>query len=224
MSDWLLSFYERVDGRRVLLLLDDYHAHQAAVESTPPPANVHIQFFPTQHGGINPPLKMGITQSLKQHYRKNYLSYLAKGFQAGQNPVRTMNLYYTLNWITRIWRRDVANATIFKSFRRSNLIEPQLTALSAPKIHGLQELYNTVIQYNRSAQPATSLEQFLDPVEEEVANETPWFSLDSENAELDEAFRLVNFCLPHNPSLRELKGLLHICCTINLELRRIFGC
>jgi len=102
-----------------------------------------------------------------------------------------MNLYYTLNWITRSWRRDVANATIFKSFRRSNLIEPQLTALSAPKIHGLQELYNTVIQYNRSAQPAISLEQFLDPVEEEVANETPWFSLDSENAELDEAFTIV---------------------------------
>ncbi|KAJ5123085.1 hypothetical protein N7448_009182 [Penicillium atrosanguineum] len=195
MSDWLLSFYEHVGDRRVLLLLDECHAHQAAVETTPPPANVHIQFFPRRANGITAPLTMGITQSLKDNYRKRYLSYLAEGlFQAGQSPVRTMSLYYTLDWITRIWRWDVPSATVFKAFRRSTLIEPQLHKLTAPKIHGIHELYNTVIQYNQTGQPATSLEQYLNPVGEETdeqPNDTPWSWSDTETAELDEAFTII---------------------------------
>ena len=194
MSDWLLLFYEHVDGRRVLLLLDDCDTHQAAVDSTPPPANVHIQFFPERASGIKAPLKLGITQNLKDSYRKRYLSYLARGLQAGRNPVRTMSLYYTFDWITRIWRWDVSNATVFKAFRRSNLIEPQLNKLTAPKAHGIIELYNTVIQYNLTGQPATPLEQYLNPVGEEIdktPNDTPWSSSDTETAELDEAFTII---------------------------------
>lgn len=175
-------------------LLDDYQAHQAAVESTPPPANVHVQFFPAQASGVKPPLNQGITRNLKQHYRKRYLSYMVAGFQAGQSPVQTMNLYYTLSWITQIWRWDVTNATIFKAFRRSNLIEPQLSNLISPKVHGMHELYNAVIQYNQSGQPPTSFEQFLDPLGEEgdeQLNEASWSLPDSQTAELDEAFTII---------------------------------
>ncbi|KAJ5203789.1 uncharacterized protein N7498_004668 [Penicillium cinerascens] len=194
MSEWLLSFYEHVGERRVLLLLDDSQAHQAAVESTPPPANVHIQIFSAQAGGVKPPLNQGITRNLKQHYRKRYLSYMVAGFQAGQSPVHTMSLYYTLSWITQIWRWDVTNATIFKGFRRSNLIEPQLSILASPKVPGMRDLYNAVIQYNQSGQPPTSLEQFLDPLGEdgdEQLNEASWPSPDSQTAELDEAFTII---------------------------------
>jgi DDE superfamily endonuclease. len=68
ISEWLLSFYVHICDRWVLLLLDDNPAHQAIVDSTPLPANIHVRFLPQHAGGINPPLKMGITQHLKGIY------------------------------------------------------------------------------------------------------------------------------------------------------------
>lgn len=93
MSEWLLFFYERVGTRRVLLLLDDFYAHEVAVESTPPPPNVHLQFFPA-YGTTVQPLSLGITQHIKHHYRKRYLAYIAAGFDTGQCPIQTMSLYH----------------------------------------------------------------------------------------------------------------------------------
>lgn len=190
MSEWLLFFYARIGTRRVLLLLDNYHAHQAAVESTPPPPNIHIQFFPAYSTTVNHPLSLGITQHLKHHYRKRYLAYIAAGFDTGQSPIRTMSLYHMFCWITRNWRSDLTNGTIYKAFRRSTLVDTQLDYLSAPRLPDMTQLYNTVIQHNRTGRPPLTLEQFTDPVAEdwdEQSNETAWFLPNTDTSSLDEA-------------------------------------
>lgn len=92
MSEWLLL--NVVGTRRVLLHLDNFDIHQAAVESTPPPPNVHIQFFPA-YGTTVQPLSLGITQHIKHHYRKQYLVYIAAEFDTGQSPIQTMSLYHS---------------------------------------------------------------------------------------------------------------------------------
>lgn len=190
MSEWLLSFYERVGTRRVLLLLDNFHAHQAAIESTPPPANVHIQLFPAYNTTVTQPLSLGIAQHVKYHYRKRYLAYIAAGFDTGQSPIRTMSLYHMFCWLTRNWRSDLTNATIYKAFRRSTLIDSQLDYLSAPRLPDMTQLYNTVIQHNQSGRPPLSLEEFADPVAEdwdEQSNEAAWFLPNADASALDEA-------------------------------------
>lgn len=73
MSEWLTIFYQHVGSRRVVLLLDGKLAHQAALETTPPPGNVHIQLFPENTTNTHQPLRLGITQQLKYHYRKQWL-------------------------------------------------------------------------------------------------------------------------------------------------------
>ena len=46
MSEWLTMFYQHIGTPRVVLVLDDKPAHQAALETTPAPGNVHVQFLP----------------------------------------------------------------------------------------------------------------------------------------------------------------------------------
>lgn len=171
MSEWLTMFYEHVGLRRVILLLDNKPAHQAATETTPPPGNVHIQFFPEHSPDTHQPLRLGVTQHLKYHYRKQWLGYMVASFESGQNPMEMISLYHSLCWITRNWRHDVANATIYKAFRKSPLIQPQADYLTAPKLPDMTELYDKAIRFNRSGISTKPLEEWLNPVEEGFAEQ-----------------------------------------------------
>lgn len=172
MSEWLTMFYQHVGSRRVILLLDDKPAHQAALETTPPPGNVHIQYFPEKSPNVYQPLRLGVTEQLKTHYRKQWLEYMATSFHSGSSPMEMISLYDTICWITKIWRHDVANATIYKAFRKSHLVQPQADYLTAPKPPDLTKLYEKVIRYNQSGISTRSLEEWLNPAEEEFAGTT----------------------------------------------------
>ncbi|KAJ5439041.1 uncharacterized protein N7458_010039 [Penicillium daleae] len=167
MSEWLTMFYQHVGSRRVVLLLDDKPVHQAALETTPAPGNVHIQCFPEKSPTSYQPLSLGITQQLKHHYRKQWLGYMATSFESGQRPMEMISLYHTLCWLTRNWRHDVANATIYKAFRKSHLVQPQADYLTAPKPLDMSELYEKVIRFNQSGISTKRLEEWLNPAEEE---------------------------------------------------------
>ncbi|KAJ5502608.1 hypothetical protein N7463_005482 [Penicillium fimorum] len=193
MQEWLLFFYNHVGERRILLLLDNHPDHQAAVEATPPPPNVHVQLFPAQIPDANQqqPINLGISQTLKHHYRREWLMYTMAGMKSPQNPVHTMSLYHTLSWATRSWRHDIANSIIYRAFRKSSLIEPQIEFITAPKSPDLTTLYETVTRNNPDGRPVTSLENFTHPVDEdfEGVSNVAGFIVDDEPTlqELDDA-------------------------------------
>ncbi|KAJ5213926.1 hypothetical protein N7449_001095 [Penicillium cf. viridicatum] len=169
MQEWLLFFYDHVGERRVLLLLDNHPDHQAALEATPPPPNVHVQLFPTQTRTSNEqqPINLGISQTLKHYYRRQWLAYIVAGMELPQNPVYTMSLYHTISWTTRSWRHDVANAIIYRAFRKSSLMDPQIEFITAPKSPDLTTLYETATRHNPDGRTVTSLENFTHPVDED---------------------------------------------------------
>ncbi|KAJ5698966.1 hypothetical protein N7462_000971 [Penicillium macrosclerotiorum] len=199
MSEWLLNFYQHIGtSRRVLLLLDDFNIHVTAVETTPPPPNVHIQLFPANLPAqpanaptVRQPLSLGIMQHLKQHYRKRWLNYIVAGFESGQSPICKMSLYHALCWITRNWRHDVANGTIYKAFRKSTLIDPCVNYLSAPKLPEMKDLYEKIASFMVNGEVSQSLEEWLNPVEEEFierSHEMSWYNQNVDTSFLDDPF------------------------------------
>ena len=169
MQEWLLFFYNHVGDRRVLLLLDSHPDHQAAVEATPPPPNVHVQLFPTHTGTPieQQPINSGISQTIKHYYRRQWLAYIVACKGSPQNPVYTMSLYHTISWINQSWRHDLANAIIYKAFRKSTLMDPQIEFITAPEWLDLRSLYETVTRNNPDGRTVTSLENFIHPVDED---------------------------------------------------------
>lgn len=167
MQEWLQSFYEHVGGKRVLLILDNNKVHQTALGNMPPPPNVHLQPVDTSPN-LQLPLDLGITSYLKLCYRNTLLGYIVAGVDGGQNPIQVMSLYHTVCWISRNWRQDLTHATIYKAFRRSTLLEPQIGSFWAPRPPDLTPLYNKVTAYNDSGRPAMSLEDYQNSTEEVV--------------------------------------------------------
>jgi hypothetical protein len=196
MQEWLLSFYKYVGDRRVLLLLKNHPDHVAAAEMMPPPSNVHIQYFPIQVGATDDqqPLTLGIIQTVKLHYRKEWLSYMAACKESSTNSVHMMSLYHAISWLTRIWRHEVAHGTIYKAFRKSSLIDTQINYMTAPKPPSLTKLFETVTRNNTDRRTVSSLENFASPVDEDFDGgpEIDGVDLDSEHvletlAALDDA-------------------------------------
>ncbi|KAJ5180126.1 transcriptional regulator family: Centromere protein B DNA-binding region [Penicillium capsulatum] len=188
MSEWLLFFYRHVGERRVLLLLDNFAAHEAALQITPPPAHVHIHVFPAYATAQHQPMGLGITQHLKHHFRKQWLSYIVAGTRSASRPIEKMTLFHAICWITRNWRHDIPHSVIYKAFRRTTLLDPQIEYLYAPKPPDLTELYNEVIRNKENHIPAIDYETYLNPVEEDIveSGEIAWFDTFSATEILDE--------------------------------------
>jgi hypothetical protein len=75
MGEWLSAFYKHISKqRRVLLLMDNFSAHLSTLDSTPPPSNIKVLFFPVNATSVYQPLDQGIIQNLKHHYRKKWIT------------------------------------------------------------------------------------------------------------------------------------------------------
>lgn len=167
MSEWLHSFYSYIGlSRQVLLLLDNFSAHIQGVNITPPPANIKIQWLPANSTSVYQPLDQGIIMNLKTYYRKEWLHYIIESYECQQDPILLVTLYDAIRWILRVWRYNVSNTTIYSCFRKSQVIQPQITLPTEPA-PDLTSLYHKAQQAGHIRE-MMSLSNFMNPPEEDT--------------------------------------------------------
>lgn len=137
MNEWLSSFYRHIGTRSVILCMDNFKPHISATELNPPPSNIHIIWLPKNSTSIFQPLDQGIIQNLKIHYRKQWLRFIINSIDNSINPFTTVTLNESLHWCLDVWNHRVSNSTIYKCFRKSSIIQPQINLPSEdqPDIH-----------------------------------------------------------------------------------------
>ena len=72
MTEWLTWFDKRMYGRRVLLLLDNFSVHEAAVQTLTENntlKNIRVEFLPPNCTSVYQPLDQGIIANFKLYYR-----------------------------------------------------------------------------------------------------------------------------------------------------------
>lgn len=88
----------------------------------------------------------------------------------GVNPGERMSLYYTLHWITQVWRNDVLDQTIQNCFeKKSTIICPSTNETPELESLELRPLYQSLIERFPSGgdtQELMSLDEFLNPSDE----------------------------------------------------------
>lgn len=167
MGQWLRSFYSYIgSSRQVLLILDNFSAHIQGVEMTPPPANIKIQWLPANSTSVYQPLNQGIIMNLKTYYRKEWLHFIIDHYENQQDPILSITLYDAIRWVLRVWRHNVSNTTIYGCFRKSQVIQPQIS-LPAEPIPDLTSLYQDA-QKAGQIRELMSLSNFINPPEEDV--------------------------------------------------------
>ena len=78
MLDWLTWFDKRMHGRKVLLLIDGFSAHKAAVRTlieNDSLKNTRVEFLPPNCTSVYQPLDQGIIANFKLLYRQYWLQF-----------------------------------------------------------------------------------------------------------------------------------------------------
>jgi hypothetical protein len=122
-AEWLRWFDNRMRGRKVALLMDNFSAHEAAVKtinsSNERLKNTLIIWLPPNATSICQPLDQGIIHSWKCHWKRQWLRYMMSEFDSGRDPQSSMNVLIALRWGIQSWDLDVSAKTVKNCFDKA---------------------------------------------------------------------------------------------------------
>ncbi|KAM0721559.1 hypothetical protein Q7P37_002484 [Cladosporium fusiforme] len=130
MVDWLRWFDRSMAGRKVILMMDNLSAHQAAVSelaALPQGSgliNTEICFLSPNTTKLQP-LDQGIVASFKARYRKRWTGYMLEQHELGFASLERMNVLKAVQWSIRAWD-EVTTTTITNCWSHSRInVQPK---------------------------------------------------------------------------------------------------
>lgn len=113
----------RSKNRKVLLLLDNFSGHELGVELVGGKEgllNVRIEWLPPNTTSYWQPLDQGIIASFKTLYRKEWVLYMLRQYEANKDPNKTVNLLKAVQWTRKAWDQ-VTETTIKHCWWKSTI-------------------------------------------------------------------------------------------------------
>ena len=146
--EFLRWFDRQMTGRSVVLLMNNFSAHQAALAEIYTSGyllqNTLIIWLPAHSTSRYQPLDQGIIQNLKTYYQKQWLKYILYHYERDQDPLQTVTLLDCIRWLVRAWSHDILSSTILACFYKSTLVlNPMQLPVECPN---LLPLYHQVQQ------------------------------------------------------------------------------
>ncbi|CCE26998.1 uncharacterized protein CPUR_00470 [Claviceps purpurea 20.1] len=189
MTGWIFREYlqwfddyigQSKPGKEVLLLIDNFSGHVAAVEALDLAQSslkhIKIEWLPSNIASKYQPLDQGIIKAYKSQYKRRWLYYMLDEYGAGRNPHETMDILKAIKWSLTAWNM-VTPQTIADCWYRSTLIarpddllRPPVPSQPAQTIECIAEVSAllTELKKRRRIKKAMSVEAFLNPVDELV--------------------------------------------------------
>ncbi len=121
MEEWLEWFDRRMEDRKVLLLLDNFSAHECALESLEL-KNVRVEFLPPNTTSLCQPCDQGIIYALKGYYRRYFTQWCLDRWDGRQDPLAEVNVLMAIRWVACAWKSDVKGSTLANCFRKSGVL------------------------------------------------------------------------------------------------------
>jgi hypothetical protein len=125
------------------------------------------------------PMDQGIIASFKLQYRKLWVAFMLREYEANKNPQKTVNLLRAVQWIRAAWETSVTTNTIRRCWWKSTVIKKptleelaQMAELEGDTIivdDGIAdqiELQDQIIQL--PIEDLLSLDEFLNPEDETI--------------------------------------------------------
>jgi DDE superfamily endonuclease/Tc5 transposase DNA-binding domain len=99
MLEWLTWFDKRMQNRKVLLLIDGFSAHQAAVRTVLENRslkNTRVEFLPPNCTSVYQPLDQGIIANFKALYRRYWLQFMVEHSLENRDPIKQMHVLWAI--------------------------------------------------------------------------------------------------------------------------------
>jgi hypothetical protein len=116
----------RSEGRKVLLLMDNFSGHELAVQlvgGLQGLSHVRIAWLPPNTTSVWQPMDQGIIASFKLQYRKLWIAFMLREYEANKNPQKTVTLLRAVQWTRAAWETFVTPHTIQRCWWKSTLIK-----------------------------------------------------------------------------------------------------
>ncbi|EPY53912.1 hypothetical protein SPOG_05395 [Schizosaccharomyces cryophilus OY26] len=172
MEEWLRWFDARMEGRKVLLLLDNFIAHGRAIENIRLSGNdlnnTIIIMLPNNSMNIRNPFELGIIYNLKSLYRISWLNFLISHKESELNPYNKINLFIAVQWINEAWNSNLSPNLIEDCFSNSGMFALTKTKKDERDIREPFSLDDRIRELLTKLDPqaAINIQNFINPIEE----------------------------------------------------------
>ena len=86
-------------GKYVVLLMDNFSAHEVAVEQLKESLiNTKVRWLPPNATAIHQPLNQGIIQNWKAQIQQQFIIFMAQTFDSGEDLSREMHVLRAIRW------------------------------------------------------------------------------------------------------------------------------
>jgi hypothetical protein len=194
----------RAKGKKILLLLDNFSGHELGVQlvgGLEGLGNVQIAWLPANTTSHWQPLDQGIIASFKLQYRRLWVAYMLRQYEACKDPNKTVTLLKAIQWTRIAWNDIITQATIQKCFWKSTVLqkpidEATISIVTAATIEDQTERIE--LQAQITALPGITdplaINDFIEPINEIIEDRdediftsvVEHYSADKEEEELED--------------------------------------
>jgi hypothetical protein len=165
----------RAQGRKILLLLDNFSGHELGVQlvgGLQGLSHVRIEWLPPNTTSHWQPLDQGIIASFKLQYRRQWVSYMLRQYEAGKNPNKTVTLLKAVQWTRSSWEQGVTSLSIQKCFWKSTVIKKlEQEVIQEENQQADRDALQAQITELPGIGDPLSLNEFIEPADEVIDDE-----------------------------------------------------
>ena len=180
MVEYLNWFNQEMikQGKKALLLMDNFSAHELGVELAGPLSNVKVMWLPPNATSIHQPLDQGIIQNWKSFVQYQFVMFMAQIFDDGKDLSKEMHVLKAIRWGISAWENDVTPATIQSCWARSQVIDfgsrpfpLDIWAESEPQVDSIRQI---LVRLQDSGYLATlpNTRDYISPYSEQVQDDS----------------------------------------------------
>lgn len=172
MEEWLRWFDTRMQGRKVLLMLESNDTYQFGVESVRRFKggfqNTSVFRIPEKTLDIKSPFEQGIVDTFKANYRRYWLQYSLNQINILRDPLKAVNVLKAIRWMLWSWNFGVSEKTIQASFLRSGLLGPH----SEAEGQGMESYQKAIMEIgnlisSKGSEAVKQINEYIRPSEED---------------------------------------------------------
>ena len=177
--------------------MDNFSGHELAVQlvgGLQGLSNIRIAWLPPNTTSVWQPIDQGIIASFKLQYRRQWVTFMLREYEAGKNPQRTMNLLKAIQQTRVVQEQSVTTDYIKKCWQKSTII--QKPVVEEPTTEDDEAAERTELQEQITQLPikdALSLNEFLNPSNETILDKDDdifvsvldYYSIDTVGEELE---------------------------------------
>jgi hypothetical protein len=165
----------RAQGRKILLLLDNFSGHELGVQlvgGLQGLSYVRIEWLPPNTTSCGQPLDQGIIASFKLQYRRQWVSYMLRQYEAGKDPNKTVTLLKAIQWTRSSWEQGVTPLSIEKCFWKSTVFKkPEQEVIQEESQQADRDALQAQIAELPGIEDPLPLNEFIEPANEVIDDE-----------------------------------------------------